>query len=164
MPRRRSFHGAFSGIGRGLVVSLVIASTAAAITASSHTVGASTADSNWGLQKPGVAPSPRAWAAMDYDSRRSRTVVFGGSDLNNTFTDTWEWNGSSWSQFSTVPSPPATVGPGMAYDSARGVSVLLVNSVTWEWDGSTWILKPTASAPSSRTWTSMTYDLSLIHI
>lgn len=158
MPRHRSFHGAFAGIGRGLVVALVIASTAVAITASSHTVGASTADSNWGLQKPGLAPSPRAWAAMDYDSRRARTVVFGGSDLNNTLADTWEWDGSSWSQFSTVPSPPAAIGQGMAYDSARGVSVLMVNSVTWEWDGSTWILKPTASAPPSRTWTSMTYD------
>jgi hypothetical protein len=95
---------------------------------------------------------------MDYDSRRARTVVFGGSDLNKTLADTWEWDGSSWSQFSTVPSPPAAIGQGMAYDSARGVSVLLVNSVTWEWDGSTWILKPTASAPPSRTWTAMTYD------
>ncbi len=158
MPRRRSFRGALSGIGRGLVVSLVIAAAAVGTTTSAQSVGASAADPNWALQKPGLTPSARAWVAMDYDSRRARTVVFGGSTLSDTLADTWEWDGSSWSQFSTVPSPPTSVGQGMAYDSARGVSVLLVNSVTWEWDGSTWVLKPTTSAPSSRTWTAMTYD------
>src|SRR5260370_665586 len=121
MPRRRSFRGAFSGIGRSLAIAVVIASTAVAITASSDTVGASTVKSDWGLHKPGSAPSPRAWAAMDYDSRRARTVLFGGSDLSSTLADTWEWDGGSWSQFSTVPAPPAAIGQGMAYDSAGTV-------------------------------------------
>jgi hypothetical protein len=95
---------------------------------------------------------------MDYDSRRARTVLFGGYNGSNALSDTWEWDGSAWSAFSTVPAPPAAVGQGMAYDSARGVSVLLVDSVTWEWNGSTWVLRPTASAPSSRNWTAMAYD------
>lgn len=95
---------------------------------------------------------------MDYDSRRARTVLFGGYDGAGALSDTWEWDGSSWTAASTVPSPPAAVGQAMAYDSARGLSVLLVDSVTWEWDGSAWALRPTASAPSTRNWTAMAYD------
>jgi hypothetical protein len=65
---------------------------------------------------------------MDFDSRRARTVLFGGYDGNNNLSDTWEWNGAAWSSFSPVPAPPAAVGQQMVYDSTRGVSVLLVNS------------------------------------
>ncbi len=46
----------------------------------------------------------------------------------------------------------------MAFDSARGLSVLLIDSVTWEWNGSSWALHATTSAPSPRNWTAMTYD------
>jgi hypothetical protein len=126
-------------------------------------VHADTSLPNWGLQHPVQAPAPRAYAAMDYDSARGRTVLFGGgSNPSTTFTDTWEWDGSNWSTFLTFPSPPGAIGPGMAYDSARGVSVLFggSNSLndTWEWNGSVWARRTFATAPSPRVWTAMAYD------
>ncbi len=156
MPRH-PFSGAFARVGSGLVASVVIASVAFTEPAFSA-VAASATSPNWVPQQAGQGPSSRASAAMDYDSRRGRTVLFGGYDGTKQFSDTWEWDGGAWSNFSTVPSPPAAIGQGMAYDSARGVSVLLNDSVTWEWNGSTWSLRPTASAPSSRNWTAMAYD------
>jgi flagellin-like hook-associated protein FlgL len=159
MPATSGLRTLLLGGARGLVVSVTISSVAVAIAVAPFSnVRASTTDVNWSRQNASQAPSPRAWASMDYDSRRSRTVMFGGYDGNNNLSDTWEWDGSAWSTFSPVPGPPAAVGQGMAFDSARGVSVLLINSVTWEWDDSTWTLHPTASAPSARTWTAMTYD------
>jgi hypothetical protein len=142
---------------RGLVA-FAIAGAALMLAGFTPQATASATSPNWGRQATAVAPPPRAWAEMDFDSRRARTVLYGGSDLNTNFSDTWEWDGNSWSMFNTFPSPPAAIGQGMAFDSARGVSVLLDDSVTWEWDGANWVLRATRSAPSARTWTAMTYD------
>src|SRR5207253_1740999 len=59
------------------------------------------------------APSPREGHAMVYDSARHVTVLFGGHGLmpaplyEGYFNETWEWNGSVWTQRfpSTSPSP-----------------------------------------------------------
>ena len=156
MPRPPS--KAAAPVGRSTRVGFAIAG--AAIVLAGFTPGATAAvtSPNWGRQAATAAPPARAWAAMDFDSRRGRAVLFGGSDLNTNFADTWEWDGSSWSAFSTIPSPPPAIGQGMAYDSSRDVSVLLDDSVTWEWDGATWALRATRSAPSRRNWPAMTYD------
>jgi hypothetical protein len=123
-------------------------------------VRASSTPPNWERQSPAQAPAGRQFPAMAYDSRRGRTVLFGGDSYPHTnYLDTWEWDGSAWSSFFTVPSPPASVGPGMAYDSARGVTVLLDNnSHTWEWNGSTWVQRITVDSPPPRVWTAMVYD------
>jgi hypothetical protein len=60
---------------------------------------------------------------MTYDSVNNRAVLFGGSTLSNRMGDTWEWNGTSWTQRSTS-GPAAREGASMAFDSNRGVSVL----------------------------------------
>ena len=156
----RPFPRSFAIIGRSLVGALVTSSLAVAIVMPSSIalVAASAGSPDWTSQQPSQNPPARAWAAMDYDSQRARTVLFGGYDGNNRLSDTWEWNGSVWSAFSTVPSPPAAVGQAMAYDSVRGVSILLIDSVTWEWNGSAWAMRPTASAPSPRNYPAMAYD------
>jgi hypothetical protein len=33
-----------------------------------------------------------------FDSRRPRLVLFGGRSGQTLLTDTWEWDGTSWSQ------------------------------------------------------------------
>ncbi len=139
--------------------SLVVLVAALGFTSTTIDVRADTTLPNWGQQSPSQAPPGRAYASMDFDSNRGRAVLFGGGNQSANFADTWEWDGTAWSAFFTVPSPPSSIGPGMAYDSARGVSVLLDNSSnTWEWNGSTWVRRSTASAPSPRFWTSMVYD------
>src|SRR5437588_685974 len=88
-------------------------------------------------------PQQRAGHAMAYDAARGVTVRVGGYG-GAYLGDTWEWNGSTWTQrASNGPSPRSHFA--MAYDAARGVTVLLggyysqINlGDTWEWDGGAW--------------------------
>ncbi len=103
-------------------------------------------------------PEPRSEAAMAYDRRRDRLVLFGGYTVRPNGTrerlaDTWEWDGRSWRQIGVI-GPRARSGLGMAYDGDRGRVVLfggstgLPSNETWEWDGTSWLQLP--SAPSGR--------------
>jgi hypothetical protein len=135
-------------------LSLIAAIAAMGISSTASGVRADTTLANWGQQSPAQAPSGRAYAAMAYDTRRGRAVLFGGGA-----SDTWEWDGTNWSTFFTTVSPASSISPGMAYDSARGVTVLLDNGGnTWEWDGSSWTKRTTVTSPPARFWTSMAYD------
>ena len=104
---------------------------------------------------------------MAFDEHRGRAVLFGGRDASNNFNwgDTWEWDGSTWSQVSTS-GPAARHRHSMAYDSTRNVTVLFggdaINSSnslgdTWEWNGSTW-LQFAAVGPPQRNDHAMAYD------
>lgn len=110
-------------------------------------------------------PSPRTHHAMAFDSDRNVVVLFGGYDASNTtLNDTWEWDGSVWTQMNPVHSPPARRTDTMAYDSHRHVAVLFggtsstgsVLGDTWEWTGTDWI--PGPAGPSARRGHAMCYD------
>ena len=97
---------------------------------------------------------PRRNLAAAYDTARGVTVLFGGEYTDGidywVTNETWEWNGSSWTlRSSTGPSP--RVGPALAYDIARGVTVLFGGNNgdpgTWEWNGSTWTRRSTTGPP-----------------
>lgn len=110
-------------------------------------------------------PSPRWDAAMAYDSDRRETVLFGGAVFNPTgapaTNDTWEFDGTNWTQRFPSNSPTARSMAEMVYDSKRhrtvlfggqtfnGVS-LVYSPETWEWDGTNWQKITTAQSP---TWT-----------
>ena len=74
----------------------------------------------------GPAPSPRYFHAMAYDKARAVTVLFGGYNESLGISgETWEWNGTTWTQPSiTGPSPSPRYTHSMAYDAARGVTVM----------------------------------------
>jgi len=110
-------------------------------------------------------PSPRSAPAMAYDSARGVTLLFGGSNHNDPvrfYGDTWEWDGSTWTQRSTA-GPSARLGHAMAYDGSRNRTVLfggsdgVRNGETWEWDGKAWTLRSIAG-PSARAGHAMAYD------
>jgi hypothetical protein len=69
------------------------------------------------------APDLAIRHAMAYDADRQRVVLFGrGSAF---FSETWEWDGTTWLQRLPVTSPPARLtGNAMAYDAARQRLVL----------------------------------------
>ena len=48
------------------------------------------------------------------------TVLFGGAFADDT---TWQWDGSAWTVVTTA-GPSERSDHAMAYDSARGVTVL----------------------------------------
>ena len=108
---------------------------------------------------------------MAYDSARGVVVLFGGSgNCGGACDDTWEWDGTTWTQRTPSTSPPFRWGHSMAYDSMRGVTILFGGrnftdlGDTWEWDGIIWVQRFPSSGPSDLDTASLVYDLSLIHI
>src|SRR5262249_44196351 len=79
-------------------------------------------------QRTSGEPSPRFEHAMAYETIRGKTVVFGGHSgggmLGTDYSgDTWEWDGTTWTQRATTgPSP--RLRSAMVYDSARQKVVL----------------------------------------
>jgi hypothetical protein len=61
-----------------------------------------------------------------YDAARRRVVLFDGytGSLNPVFSDTWEWDGSTWVQRTPNTVRSGRAGHALAYDSARGRVVL----------------------------------------
>ena len=121
------------------------------------------AEGQWTRQSPANSPSDRWGHRMVYDARRDRLVLFGGLTENPVqySSETWEWDGANWSQVNPANTPTERAYPMLAYDSARGRTVLFgggsqgpagptyVND-TWEYDGSNWSRVATSRAPSPR--------------
>lgn len=108
---------------------------------------------------------PRAVkAGMTYDPIRGRTILFGGSDLNDNAirARTWNWTGDEWLDV-TAPGtqPTPRWGHQFVYDRKRGRALLFggFDNVTrrdqWEWDGDAWSPVVFASQP---TWPEPRYD------
>ncbi len=115
-------------------------------------------------------PAPRRSAAMAYDIARDVVVMFGGWTDSGPVNETWEWDGSAWTEILPAPDPRPSPRGGlglMAYDAARGVGVLFGGATsgiylddTWEWDGTTWaeILPEPDPRPATRAGHTMAYD------
>jgi hypothetical protein len=116
---------------------------------------------NWTQLFPSNSPAARDMAQMVYDSRRHRSVLFGGQTYNNlnyyNQLDTWEWDGTNWTYISTTNTPPwdGTYEFAACYDSARG-ETLIFGGITngyrasqlWAFDGTNWTQKiPAGPAP-----------------
>jgi hypothetical protein len=108
---------------------------------------------------------PRQDAALAHDPLRDRTVLFGGYHDPVSLGDTWEWDGSSWTERTSLPSPSGRLDATMAFDATRG-TVLLFGGYdgdllddTWEWDGTGWSQLAPATSPPARRGAAMAYDL-----
>ena len=103
----------------------------------------------WTPSYQGGQPVHRYADAMAYDSNRGRVVLFGGrgpdpDGFDTLFGDTWEWDGAQW-YFRATNGPAPRASHTMAYDQARGVTVLYGGTaisndynIVWEWDGNSW--------------------------
>ena len=106
-----------------------------------------------------AGPAPRARAEMVYDPASRTVVMFGGDADGTRFGDTWQWNGTAWSEVTTSPSPPPRWQHVLAYDRARG-EVVLFGGVdtgggrlgdTWTWTASGgWVEHHPLASPSPR--------------
>jgi hypothetical protein len=104
-------------------------------------------------------PSARSGAAIAYDPRRRRVVLFGGNDAN---AETWEWVGTGW-RVLDAPTP-GRFNCAMAYDASRrrvirfgGVSQGVREAETWELDGTRW-QRVAGPGPEGRNHSAMAYD------
>jgi Immunoglobulin domain/Immunoglobulin I-set domain len=139
-------------------------------------VVATRADCIQWIQRTDVgSPGPRTSPTMAFDSVHGVTVMFGGETTNGSGgrinpTETWEYNGTNWYQVTiTGFSPPGRSYQAMAFDSARGVTMLCggqnvggVLKDTWFYashgDGTgTWTQGPDFD-PVGRTGLAMAFD------
>ncbi len=108
---------------------------------------------------PAMSPPKRSNATLAYDAKRKVSVLFGGTDGASELGDTWEWNGTTWTNRMPTEAPPARQGHVMAWDPLRQHVVLVGGRSngarlddTWEWDGNlgAWHRVPTIVTTSAR--------------
>jgi hypothetical protein len=118
---------------------------------------------DWVQKQPTNAPPPRYGHGMAFDTVRGKAAIFGGwSTVQLKYlTDTWEWDGSNWSQASTSARPAAGSSMGMVYDAERGYTVQFGGyggDGTWTWNGSAWTRLNPATEPPARYGHALVYD------
>jgi hypothetical protein len=123
------------------------------------------------LQAPQpAAPFQRTGAYMAYVSGSSTLYMWGGSDINLTWTDLWYWThaAQSWTQATTTVWPPARRGSAMTSDGtnlwvwggrdARGQGGYRQD--LWEWtSGGGWAQITTTNPPPGLADFAMAYDV-----
>lgn len=105
---------------------------------------------NWNKLTEGTPPL-RYGHSMAYNTVSGSTILFGGYDYfehpsGYFYDDTWEWNGTSWTQKNPVSKPSTRYYHSMTYDVLRNIVVLfggtgnsMSNQETWEWNGTDWV-------------------------
>jgi hypothetical protein len=110
----------------------------------------------WTLRATTTSPGRVDGARMAFDAQRGRCVLVGGQRWDPVLaslvydTNTYEWDGSSWS---VLPTATARRDHALTYDAARGRVVLyggtriIPNLMTvlgdfLEWDGTSWASQP----------------------
>ncbi len=77
---------------------------------------------------------------MAYDPATGNVVLFGGNDDAARSSDTWTWNGTTWTQQSPATSPPPAVRrvdglrPGhrhVVLFGGQGNTTMLDDTWTW---------------------------------
>jgi hypothetical protein len=100
----------------------------------------------WSSAPLGPMPSIRRGVAMAYDAARQVVVAFGGRDVfTGALADTWEWNGSTWTQHAPAVAPAPRWNAVAAYDPQQqrvllngGGSFTTSFADTWAWNGTSW--------------------------
>lgn len=113
---------------------------------------------NWHQKSPSTVPPARSGAAMRFDYRLGKVVMFGGYVNQARLDDTWVWDGSNWTQLSPSEAPSARNGMGLTWDERSAGLVMfggleqsgVRQSDTWLFSGSDWSPVNPASSPLGR--------------
>jgi hypothetical protein len=103
------------------------------------------------------ATSPLWAGAMAYDPATATIVMYGGFNCVINSTQTWSWNGTTWTLLHPATSPgPVQFNGQAAYDAAAGQFIMFGGAhyqhynghATWLWTGTTWtLLHPASTGP-----------------
>jgi hypothetical protein len=125
----------------------------------------------WTQLAPVSSPLARNSAGFAYDAATGTDILTGGrsgcAPSAGQYTDTWSWNGTTWTQLH-----PKLDGPGemawftMAYDSATGQEIAVgaysgcgISTGMWTWNGTEWTQAPlNAALPDALDSYSLAYD------
>lgn len=124
---------------------------------------------DWHLRQLIISPTPSDAAVMAYDAARARCVLYVPEVIGSTLvgSQTWEWDGATWTQRAPAHTPSPRRLAAMTYDAVRQRIVLFGGhhdptstflADTWEWDGVDWTQVATATQPSGRGQTVMAFD------
>ena len=129
---------------------------------------------SWQQLAPAHTPPGRRYTQLTYDLVRNVAVLYGGSgpNVNNGLAadETWEWNGTDWTQVQPTSTPGGIERYAAAFDVMRQRLVLyggmrnswiptIASSDTWEYDGTAWYFVPTATRPGPLELASACFDL-----
>ena len=123
--------------------------------------GGAEAQVAWSQAQTTNAPPPFCGSA--WDEQRGVLVTYGGSVGGAPVSTMREWDGATWTNLSPTPRPTQRGRPAMAYDAARGETVLfggtpIPTPETWTWDGVAWTQKAPATQQSVRFGAAAAYD------
>lgn len=124
-------------------------------------------------QRPGSNfPPARSSAGFTFDRTRNVAVLFGGLKLNPAARtdETWEWNGTTWTQATPAVRPSVREYPVLAFDPTTqrvlmyggenvAQSQLFQFNDTWTWNGVTWQQQFPSTPPFLRRLPVMVSDL-----
>ena len=123
----------------------------------------STAELHW-APMPGEPPYQPA-PVLFYDPRVRRVVMLGEAPGGDKLSVCWEWDGVRWTPRSWTPPPVDRARARVAYDTHRGVAVVVTGNEelggslsTWESEGTVWTRRDTPVAPPARRGYSLAYD------
>lgn len=127
-----------------------------------------------GLAVPNTGISaPRAEAAMVFDPKRGKLVLFGGRTTGTTMrNDVWEFDGTAWAQrvangASGANIPTARAAMSMAWNATCQCVVLyggvlasgVVTNDTFTWNGTAWTnITSSSNPPTARAFAGFTDD------
>ncbi len=112
----------------------------------------------WEDRSSGAQPVPRFLAALAYDRKLHRTVLFGGY-RTVSMNDTWVWDGAAWTMAPT-PGPTPRYLHAMTYDEGLG-QVLLFGGIggdatPFSFNGVAW--SPYVTGPPADSEGALAYD------
>jgi hypothetical protein len=101
------------------------------------------ADGGWTRLSPTAEP-PDAFLAAVFDHQHQRLVALVQPVVGDA-TETWVWDGETWTRQATVHQPPAlTYGGSAIYDTSSSQVLVYGRQVRspvcelWAWDGRDW--------------------------
>lgn len=105
----------------------------------------------WTKLSPSTSPLARSDAPVAYDAATRTVLLFGGEGMISEgeyggLSDTWSWNGTTWTKLSPAASPAARYGASMAYDPGTNAMLLFGDEYDGDFNG-TWILRDPITAP-----------------
>jgi hypothetical protein len=92
-------------------------------------------ENEWRNAQPKISPCARVWHNMAFDRVAGVVALFGGHDGKRDLGDTWLYDAAknTWTEATPPadkPSPGPRCGHGMAYDVARGTTILFGGHTT----------------------------------